>query len=63
MKKKAKLKITTEDNGVNDPSTVFPSFVKDQFAKKPLTALERAPYKEHLSSFKVIHLKRAKIYW
>ena len=33
MKKKAKLKITTEDNGVNDPSTVFPSFVKDQFAK------------------------------
>lgn len=33
MKKKAKLMITTEDNGIKDPSAVFPSFVKDQFAK------------------------------
>lgn len=33
MKKKAKLMITTEDNVVKDPSVVFPSFVKDQFAK------------------------------
>ena len=34
MKKKAKLMITTEDNGVKDPSTISPSFVKDLFAKK-----------------------------
>ena len=34
MKKKAKLMISTEDNVVKDPSGFFPSFVKDQFAKK-----------------------------
>ena len=33
MKKKAKLMITAEDNVVKDPSEIFPSFVKDQFAK------------------------------
>lgn len=43
MKKKAKLMISTEDNVVKDPSGFFSSFVKDQFAKKTLTALERAP--------------------